>query len=112
MTATGTPVSVEHGQMADAATTLRQIAQTLTDAVRRMDTDIQGLQATWGGPAAIKFGAGWDEVCRGAIDVLDSLGEMADLLGVNSDEFDSADDALAAALNSTPAPPATSSLRL
>lgn len=107
-----TLIGVNSASMTDAAGFLRQIASTVTDAVRRMDTDVQGLQATWGGPAAIKFGAGWDEVCRGAIDVLDSLGEMADLLGVNSDEFDGADDALAAALDNTPAPPATSSLRL
>lgn len=105
-------VAMNSALVSDAAGALRQIAQTLTTAVRDLDGDISGLWASWGGPAAGAFAAGWDQARTGAVEVLGSLEEMADLLGVQSAEFDQVDEELAATFTAVPSAPQPSSLRL
>ena len=91
------PITADAAAMADAATFLRQIATTVGDGFRRIDAEIDGM-TYWGGPAAQAFTAGWQEASEGAVTLLSSLESMADLLGVQGEEFASVDETLAADL--------------
>ncbi|WP_280420244.1 WXG100 family type VII secretion target [Nocardia carnea] len=94
------PITADAAAMADTATFLRQIATTVGDGFRRIDAEIDGM-SYWGGPAAQAFTAGWQEASEGAVTLLSSLEAMADLLGVQGEEFASVDETLAADLADT-----------
>ncbi|WP_040838702.1 WXG100 family type VII secretion target [Nocardia brevicatena] len=109
MTTTPDPITVDATTLTDAGAFLRQIATAVGDGFRRMDAEIDGM-AYWGGPAAAAFQSGWREASAGAVMLLSSLESMADLLGVQGDEFASVDETLAADLADTG--PRPSSLNL
>ncbi|MFI2334038.1 WXG100 family type VII secretion target [Nocardia rhamnosiphila] len=103
------PITADATAIADAGTFLRQIATTIGDGFRRIDAEIDGM-TYWGGDAAQAFTAGWHEASAGAVTLLSSLESMAELLGVQSEEFASVDETLAADLADTE--PRTSSLNI
>ncbi|MGK8467611.1 WXG100 family type VII secretion target [Nocardia cyriacigeorgica] len=97
--------------MSEAAQFLGSLAQNLIGALREVDTDVDALLTSWRSPAATAFGGGWDEARQGGLEVLDSLGEMAELLGVQGLDFSGTDADLSATVTSA-GPAAPSSLRL
>ncbi|MCX0270044.1 WXG100 family type VII secretion target [Nocardia zapadnayensis] len=110
MSTSSVPVTVDADSLADAGTFLRSVASTIGDAMRRMDSQIDGMAVFWRGDAAQSYSAGWSEVSAGAVTLLSSLEGFGDLLGIQSDEFDSVDETLSADL--TDSGPVTSSLNL
>ena len=66
----------------DAGAYLQQTSQTLVSGVRSADAEVAALMSSWRGVAAGNYAAGWDEARRAAIEVLEALGDMAELLGV------------------------------
>lgn len=109
MTTTPGPITVDATALTDAGAFLRQIATAVGEGFRRMDAEIDGM-TYWRGPAAAAFQSGWREAGASAVMLLSSLEDMADLLGVQGDEFDSVDETLAADL--ADAGPRPSSLNL
>ncbi|MFC9966052.1 WXG100 family type VII secretion target [Nocardia ignorata] len=74
-----------------------RIAEELRSASASLDTEVQGLTATWKGAAADSYLAGWDEMHRGALDVWDTLYVLAERLGITAENFRATDDDNAAA---------------
>ncbi|WP_067664713.1 WXG100 family type VII secretion target [Nocardia miyunensis] len=67
-----------------AGTYVQQTAEALVSGVHNADSEVQGLTATWKGAAADAYVAGWEETRKAALEVLDALHTMADLLGVTA----------------------------
>lgn len=65
-----------------AGTYVQQTAEALVSGVHSADTEVRGLESTWKGAAADAYTAGWAEARKAAVEVLDALNTMADLLGV------------------------------
>lgn len=86
--------------MSEAASFIGGIAQSLINALREVDADIETLMESWQSTAATAFAGGWDEARAGGLDVLDSLGEIAELLGVYGLEFSGTDADLSATITS------------
>ncbi|NEW42504.1 WXG100 family type VII secretion target [Nocardia cyriacigeorgica] len=104
-------VAVDPAVMSEAATFLGGLAQNLITALREVDADVDTLMGSWKSPAATAFAGGWDEARAGGLEVLDSLGEMAELLGVQGLDFSGTDADLSATVTSA-GPGAPSSLSL
>jgi len=68
--------------VSDAGKFVQDTATSLRNGIRSADTEIQILMTTWKGTAARAYLAGWEETKKGALEVLDALAGMADLLGV------------------------------
>lgn len=62
-------------------------ADELAGALRSLDVDVSNLLATWKGSSASAYSAGWEETKQGAMEVLEALAAIAELLGVNSRVF-------------------------
>lgn len=103
-------IRVQAATMTSSAAALRELAQTVISAVRDMDSQVSGLEASWRGPAASAFTTGWTESRDGAVSVLTSLESMADLLGLQAEEFDQLDESIATTVDDSA--PAPSSLNL
>ncbi|WP_433729167.1 WXG100 family type VII secretion target [Nocardia sp. CA-129566] len=88
---TPTTFSIVPDHVASAGQYVQQTAETLVNGVRSADTDVQGLMSTWKGTAADAYVAGWEETRDGALDVLEALNTMAELLGVVSTEYKATD---------------------
>ncbi|BCK57321.1 WXG100 family type VII secretion target [Nocardia wallacei] len=71
----------------DTGQFVQQTAQALISGLRSADTEVQGLMSTWTGRAADSYSLGWDEARQAAIDVLEALETMAELLGVTIESF-------------------------
>ncbi|WP_158607849.1 WXG100 family type VII secretion target [Nocardia panacis] len=56
-------------------------AQALMEGFRAADAEVRGLRASWRGTAADAYGAGWEQVHRGALAAFDALKELATALG-------------------------------
>lgn len=91
-------LAVVPAEVADAGAFVQQTADALIGGIRSADTEVQDLMATWKGPAADAYLVGWEEVRQGAMDTLQALSSMADLLGVTAATFDRTDQDNAAAL--------------
>ncbi|WP_084526732.1 WXG100 family type VII secretion target [Nocardia vaccinii] len=76
---------------------VRQTAESLVSGVHSADSEVQGLTATWKGGAADAYVAGWEETRKAALEVLDALHTMADLLGVTAAAITDQDATRAAA---------------
>ncbi|MBL1075243.1 WXG100 family type VII secretion target [Nocardia sp. 2] len=77
-----------------------RIADELRSASAGLDGEVQGLMTTWKGAAADSYLAGWDEMHRGALDVWDTLFELAAKLGITAENFQQADTDFGAAVSS------------
>jgi len=71
----------------DAGRFVQLTADELANGLRSLDTGIAGLLESWKGNSANTYRAGWAETKHGAIEVLDALSTIAELLGVNSQTF-------------------------
>jgi WXG100 family type VII secretion target len=89
--ATATAFTIVPDHVSDAGKYVQQTAETLVNGVRAADTDVQGLMSTWKGTAATAYVNGWDETRDGALDVLEALNTMAELLGVVATECKATD---------------------
>ncbi|MEV4127590.1 WXG100 family type VII secretion target [Nocardia sp. NPDC049707] len=96
--ATGSPFAVVPDHVSDAGQYVQQTAQTLVTGVRSADADVQGLMTSWKGTAATAYVMGWEETRDGALQVLEALNTMAELLGVVGVEYTAADTTNAAGL--------------
>nr|WP_280435122.1 WXG100 family type VII secretion target [Nocardia carnea] len=79
-------------EVVDAGQFVQQTANTLVNALHSLDTDIEGMLGVWRGVSASSYQAGWQETKQGVITVLDALGDIAVLLGVNSRTYVEQDD--------------------
>ncbi|WP_280263813.1 WXG100 family type VII secretion target [Nocardia wallacei] len=105
------PFALPPDHVRDAGQYTQQTAQALADGIRSADSEIQGLMATWKGRAADAYLTGWDEARDAAIDVLEALETMAELLGVTVTSFEDLESGSSARVASTGAAldiPATS----
>ncbi|WP_225730508.1 MULTISPECIES: WXG100 family type VII secretion target [unclassified Nocardia] len=59
-------------------------AQSLADALRSTDIEVQALMSSWRGTAADAYAAGWREVHRGADEIFTALRERAEAIGVSA----------------------------
>ncbi|MEU2092272.1 WXG100 family type VII secretion target [Nocardia beijingensis] len=86
------PLLVVPATVSDAGRYVQDTATELRNGVRMADTEIQALMTTWKGAAARAYLAGWEETKKGALDVLDALAAMAELLGVAAVGYSDVDD--------------------
>ncbi|MGY0500863.1 WXG100 family type VII secretion target [Nocardia sp. FBN12] len=91
-----TAFAVVPAEVSDAGKFVQQTATALVNGIRSADSEIQGLMSTWKGRAASAYLAGWDEARDGAVDVLEALETMAELLGVTAVSAAGVDDRNAA----------------
>jgi WXG100 family type VII secretion target len=82
--------------VSDTGRFVQDTASALRSGVRSADTEIASLLTTWKGGAADTYAAGWEETKAGALEVLDALATMADLLGVTATGFTDLDQRRAA----------------
>ena len=75
----------------------QQTAESLASGVRSADAEVQGLTATWKGGAADAYVAAWEDTRKAALEVLDALKTMAELLGVSATAVAELETARAAA---------------
>ncbi|MFD4407399.1 WXG100 family type VII secretion target [Nocardia sp. NPDC058499] len=112
MSTPGEPITVDPGAMADAAQFFASMATTLINAVKDVDNHMTALQGSWRSRAATAYGGGWEEARTGALNVLEALGDMAEVLGVNGLEFTGTDDDLSGTVAAAAAAAAPSSLNI
>lgn len=74
-------------EVVDAGRFVQLTADELVQALNSLDTDINGLLASWKGVSADVYRAGWQETRQGVVTVLEALAKIAELLGVNSRTF-------------------------
>ncbi|WP_082393031.1 WXG100 family type VII secretion target [Nocardia arizonensis] len=89
--AASSPFAIVPDHVSDAGQYVQRTAQTLVNGVRSADADVQGLMTSWKGTAANAYAAGWEETRDGALQVLEALNTMAELLGVAAVEYTSTD---------------------
>ncbi|MFR9769082.1 WXG100 family type VII secretion target [Nocardia sp. SC052] len=94
--AQASPFLVVPATVSDAGKYVQDTATALRNGVRMADTEVQALMTTWKGTAARAYLAGWEETKKGALDVLDALAAMAELLGVAAVGYSDIDDRRAA----------------
>ncbi|MEV0248415.1 WXG100 family type VII secretion target [Nocardia sp. NPDC050712] len=91
--------------VSDAGRYVQAVAQELVSGLRSADSEVAGLMSTWTGGAATAYLAGWEETRLGAIQTLEALSEMAELLGVVSETLTAADQSNAGQFGSLSLPP-------
>ncbi|MFC6011117.1 WXG100 family type VII secretion target [Nocardia lasii] len=91
-----TTFAIVPADVSDAGKFVQQTATALVNGIRSADLEIQGLMSTWKGRASAAYLAGWDEARDGAVDVLEALETMAELLGVTAVAASDVDDRNAA----------------
>ncbi|MFF2556981.1 WXG100 family type VII secretion target [Nocardia sp. NPDC058058] len=81
-----------------------RMAEELRDGSTTLDREVGELMNTWKGAAATSYGAGWDEMHLGAVEVWDALFELAAKLGVTAEAYRDADAEYGSAVNSLELP--------
>ncbi|MQY20445.1 WXG100 family type VII secretion target [Nocardia macrotermitis] len=76
-------------------TYVQQTAEALVSGIHSADAEVQGLMSTWHGAAADAYLAAWEDTRKAALEVLDALHTMADLLGVTAASITDLDTARA-----------------
>ncbi|MEU1983466.1 WXG100 family type VII secretion target [Nocardia sp. NPDC019395] len=76
----------------DAGRFVQLTADQLVNALHSLDTDIDAVLGVWRGNSANAYRAGWDETKQGAVEVLEALSTIAELLGVTTATFVEQDD--------------------
>ncbi|MEG8182582.1 WXG100 family type VII secretion target [Nocardia terpenica] len=85
------PLAVVPAEVADAGRFVQETAENLIRGIHSADADVQGLMDTWKGQAADAYIGGWEETRTAALEVLDALSAMAELLGVSAARFTETD---------------------
>ncbi|MET8778083.1 WXG100 family type VII secretion target [Nocardia sp. NPDC050713] len=98
------PFDVVPADVTDAGRYVQLTAEELINGVRSLDADITRLLETWSGTSASVYRAGWDEARQGAETVLESLGKLAELLGVVATTHTDLDSGRAANISSLELP--------
>jgi len=81
------------------------LAEILRTALAGAGRDVQSLtKSGWTGPAAVSFGAGWDEYQDGGTKIIDALTTMAASLGVTAASYSAGDNQFAADVSSLDLP--------
>lgn len=91
-----TPFVVVPAVVSDTGRFVQDTASSLRSGVQSADTEVTALLTTWKGNAADAYSVGWEETKAGALEVLDALATMADLLGVSATGFTDLDERRAA----------------
>lgn len=92
--------SVVPADVQDAGKYVQMTAEALVSGIRSGDSEINGLMSTWRGAAADSYAEGWEEAKKGALEVLDALKAMAELLGVVAVSYADVDDRSATGMGS------------
>ncbi|WP_459548331.1 WXG100 family type VII secretion target [Nocardia sp. X0981] len=85
-------IQVVPDHVLDAGKFVQLTADQLVNALRDLDNDIDAVLEVWKGNSATAYRAGWDETKQGAIQVLEALATIAELLGVTTRTFVEQDD--------------------
>ncbi|MFI5783731.1 WXG100 family type VII secretion target [Nocardia sp. NPDC051570] len=96
-----TSFAVVPAAVQDAGRFVQATAEALVSGIHSADREIQGLMGTWRGQAASAYMAGWEETRKGALEVLEALDRMAELLGVTAVTFTDTDQSGATGMAST-----------
>lgn len=83
---THTDLATAESQVRGTAHRLESLKQDLTREVRRF------VGSGWSGAAASSYTESFERWCTGAVDVLEGLVAMADLIGVTSNDFRQTDE--------------------
>lgn len=63
---------------------VQQTAESLVAGIHSADSEVQGLASTWKGAAADAYAEGWEDTRKAALEVLEALHTMAELLGMTA----------------------------
>lgn len=85
-------IQVVPDHVLDAGKYVQLTADNLVKALRDLDIDIDAVLEVWKGNSATAYRAGWDEIKLGAVQVLEALATIAELLGVTTHTFVEQDD--------------------
>lgn len=85
-------IQVVPDHVLDAGRFVQLTADQLVNALRDLDADIGSVLEVWKGNSATAYRAGWDETKQGAVQVLEALSTIAELLGVTTQTFVEQDD--------------------
>lgn len=85
-------IQVVPDHVLDAGKFVQLTADSLVKALQDLDTDIDAVLEVWKGNSANTYRAGWDETKQGAVQVLEALATIAELLGVTTQTFVEQDD--------------------
>lgn len=85
-------VSVDLDAIAEISRHLRGVADTLHTALESTAGDVAGLatggtSGTWNGDAAVVFSEGWTNVREGGMQIISSLMNLAEQLGITADSY-------------------------
>ncbi|MFD4434254.1 WXG100 family type VII secretion target [Nocardia sp. NPDC058497] len=97
-------LSVIPEEVANAGAYVQQVAESLIAGLSSLDSEIQGLLASWEGSSAEAYTTGWTETKHGAETVLGALAAIAGLLGVTSRTLAGQDSSNATAISSLDLP--------
>ncbi|RBO79616.1 WXG100 family type VII secretion target [Nocardia puris] len=84
-------LNVVPAEVSDTGQFVKLTAEELIAEVRSVDREIEQLMSSWTGDAANAYLQGWQETRSGALEVLEALGTLADLLGVSSRRYTATD---------------------
>ncbi|MEU8895755.1 WXG100 family type VII secretion target [Nocardia sp. NPDC048505] len=87
----GDQLNVVPAEVSDTGQFVKLTAEELVAGVNSIDRDIEGLMSSWTGDAANAYLEGWQETRTGALEVLQALHTLADLLGVSSRRYTATD---------------------
>ena len=85
-------IQVVPDHVLDAGKYVQLTADNFVKALRDLDIDIDAVLEEWKGNSAGAYRAGWDETKQGALQVLEALATIAELLGVTTSTFVEQDD--------------------
>ncbi|WP_158675555.1 WXG100 family type VII secretion target [Nocardia stercoris] len=77
--------------VSDAGKFAQDTATNLIAGIQSADADVKALEATWKGNAARAYIIGWESARAAAVEVLDALTAMGELLGVTVAQLDAQD---------------------
>lgn len=92
---TGVPggeFQVVPAEVTDAGRFVQLTAEELINGIRVLDTGVTNLLTTWKGNAADQYSLGWEEARAGAVDVLEALQLIAELLGISGTDYANMDE--------------------
>ncbi|MGW0252661.1 WXG100 family type VII secretion target [Nocardia goodfellowii] len=84
-------LSVVPAEVSDTGQFVKLTAEELVAGVKSIDRDIEHLMSSWTGDGANAYVQGWQETRQGALEVLQALDRLADLLGVSSRRYTATD---------------------
>ncbi len=98
----GPSVEVVVAQLCLAAACLEDTAQRLTDGLSSVgDEAAQLLGSDWTGGAASAYAPAWDDWHSGAVQIVEGLRRMSELLTIAGKEYAKTDESASGALDST-----------